>query len=488
MASVKGTAEEEVKQSAHGKEGEERPKDAESGEEEDDRPAEEGSDDSQAAKSEEEEDDDDVKGGKGGGGVSKKRGAHKKTEASSSPATPSTSTRPTRDRKTVDRFYVSSPPISAAPKSLSIEKGRGMQLKDIPNVAYKLSKRKPDENLQILHSILYGKKAKARNLKKNIGEFSGYTWPDDEHEKQKGKVRDRLDKCVKEKLLDFCDILNVASIKSSSKKEELTVRLLEFLESPHSTTDQLLAEKEKKRKSRRSRVKKTKRSTNETAEKAAKKKKSPVGKKRKQSSEISEDAESSSPGDESEEEEEDAKKESDNEGTVSDDTEQEEDKEESSMKDHDEKITPEKGSGDTDILVKPSKTSDKPTKVAAPLIDPEAHVSKKRKAEKDSEGDDKNASAAEKASSSEKKLPEKPKKGKVKKSEPNKEEIYAAVVNILKGADFEKATVNDIIRQLGSHFEVDFKPRKAEVKAIITEAITNMSGDEEEDEDQGGED
>ncbi|CAH9119537.1 unnamed protein product [Cuscuta epithymum] len=414
MASVKETAEEEVKQSAHGKEG---PKDADSGEEEDDRPAEEGSDDSQAAKSGEEEEDDDVKEGKGGGSVSKKRSARKKTEASSSPATPSTSTRPTRDRKTVDRFYVSSPPISAAPKSLSIEKGRGMQLKEIPNVAYKLSKRKPDENLQILHTILYGKKAKARNLKKNIGEFSGYTWADDEHEKQKGKVRDRLDKCVKEKLLDFCDILNVTSIKSSSKKEELTVRLLEFLESPHSTTDQLLAEKEKKKKSRRSKVKKTKRSTNETAEKAAKKKKSPVGKKRKQSSENSEDGESSSPSDESEQEE-DAKKKSDNEGTVSDDTEQEEDKEESSMNDHDEKITPEKGSGDTDIPVKTSKTSNKRTKGksstpaakkgAAPSTDPEAHISKKRKAEKDSEGDDKNASAAEKASSSEKKLPGKP--------------------------------------------------------------------------------
>nr|GMD00029.1 protein DEK-like [Ipomoea batatas] len=42
------------------------------------------------------------------------------------------------------------------------------------NMAYKLSKRKPDENLQILHTILYGKKTKAYNLKKNIGQFSGY--------------------------------------------------------------------------------------------------------------------------------------------------------------------------------------------------------------------------------------------------------------------------------------------------------------------------
>lgn len=35
---------------------------------------------------------------------------------------------------------------------------------------------------------------------------------------------------------------------------------------------------------------------------------------------------------------------------------------------------------------------------------------------------------------------------------------------------------------LGTHFDVDLMHRKAEVKAIITDVINNMSDDEDEDE------
>ncbi|KAH8493242.1 hypothetical protein H0E87_022478 [Populus deltoides] len=162
--------------------------------------------------------------------------------------TPS-SDRPTRERKVVERYSVPEPGRSAT-KPFSIEKGRGTPLKDIPNVAFKLSKRKADDNLQILHLILFGKKGKAHNLKKNISQFSGYVWVGNE-EKQKAKVREKLDKCVKEKLMDFCDVLNIPINRSVVKKEELTVKILEFLESPHSTTDVLLADKEQKGKKRK---------------------------------------------------------------------------------------------------------------------------------------------------------------------------------------------------------------------------------------------
>lgn len=93
-------------------------------------------------------------------------------------------------------------------------------------------------------------------------------------EKQRAKIKEKLDKCVKEKLLVFCDILNIPVSRSASKKaciingfavccmlhyrvylliiivayftlqDELSVKLLDFLESPHSTTESLLAEKE----------------------------------------------------------------------------------------------------------------------------------------------------------------------------------------------------------------------------------------------------
>ncbi|XP_073157489.1 DEK domain-containing chromatin-associated protein 1-like [Henckelia pumila] len=62
--------------------------------------------------------------------------------------------------------------------------------------------------------------------------------------KQRAKVADRLDKCVKEKLLDFCDVLNIPVFETTVNKEELSVTLLEFLESPNATTYILLAEKD----------------------------------------------------------------------------------------------------------------------------------------------------------------------------------------------------------------------------------------------------
>lgn len=92
-----------------------------------------------------------------------------------------------------------------------------------------------------------------------------------QQEKQRTRVKEKLDKCVKEKLVDFCDVLNIQINKAGTKKvssqrntyfmfvlnhlltpcltshtlqEELSAKLLEFLESPHATTDVLLAEKE----------------------------------------------------------------------------------------------------------------------------------------------------------------------------------------------------------------------------------------------------
>ncbi|KAL3655039.1 hypothetical protein CASFOL_000825 [Castilleja foliolosa] len=153
----------------------------------------------------------------------------------------------------VERFKVDEMPRSSASKTLAIEKGRGTQLKDIPNV---LSKRRADENLQPVGSSHHSlwKESKGllyvHTLKKNLGLFSGFIWAENE-EKQKLKVKEKIDKCVKEKLLDFCDVLNI-SLNKSIYKEELVAKLLEFLESPHATTDALHADKEnvKKRKSK----------------------------------------------------------------------------------------------------------------------------------------------------------------------------------------------------------------------------------------------
>ncbi|XP_056684267.1 DEK domain-containing chromatin-associated protein 2-like [Spinacia oleracea] len=130
------------------------------------------------AKSEEEGEEDEE--------VGEDEESEKKKRKKSPPSSPKEAAtpkveRPTRERKAVERYSIASPASrSSGGKSLSIAKGSGTVLKEIPNVAYKLSKRKPDDNLQLLHTILYGKKAKVHNLKKDIDQFSGFVWTDNE--------------------------------------------------------------------------------------------------------------------------------------------------------------------------------------------------------------------------------------------------------------------------------------------------------------------
>ncbi|PWZ31843.1 hypothetical protein Zm00014a_005332 [Zea mays] len=120
-------------------------------------------------------------------------------------------------------------------------------------VSFKLSKRKVDENLQSLHTVLYGRKSNNHFLKRNISQFSGFVWTDNQ-EKQRNRIKEKLEKFNKEKLLDFCEILDVI-VKVTMKKEEVSAKLLEFLESPCVTRDVVLTDKKKgKKRGRKSKV------------------------------------------------------------------------------------------------------------------------------------------------------------------------------------------------------------------------------------------
>ncbi|KAF2302680.1 hypothetical protein GH714_000733 [Hevea brasiliensis] len=389
--------------------------------------------------------------------------------------------------------------------------GRGTQLKDIPNVAFKLSKRKPDDNLQMLHTILFGKKAKAHNLKKNIGQFSGYVWAENE-EKQKAKVREKLDRCFKEKLVDFCDVLNIPISKTVVKKEELTVKLLEFLESPHATTDVLLADKEQKGKKRKVTMGKNatpgeasvtpakkQRRTSQTREKLKQSSKGDDDEDEdKVESPDAKDAKNDSQDDDGDENETMPKEESDHEESKSGEEEDEpkeqmstpkaskkNEKESSGAKSKD-KLTLGKKSTQAKPIKSPSKSTKKSSKQGAADTDgtsfsqskSKGSTSKKQKVEKESPTD---RSAPSKNKGSSKKLlgklplnasakdQGKAKSGRKAKAEPSREDMHAVVVDILKEVDFNTATLSDILRQLGTHFNVDLMHRKAEVKDIITE-------------------
>uniref|UniRef100_A0A3Q7GYU2 DEK-C domain-containing protein n=2 Tax=Solanum lycopersicum TaxID=4081 RepID=A0A3Q7GYU2_SOLLC len=434
-------------------------------------------------------------------------GVEKEEEAKSddaiSPKTPGS--RPTRERKTVERYFESLVYRGSATKPLSIEKGQGTQLKDIPNVAYMLSKRKLDDNLHTLHSILFGKKSKAHNLKKNIGLFSGYVWVENE-EKQRAKIKEKLDKCVKEKLLVFCDILNIPVSKSATKKDELSVKLLDFLESPHSTTDSLLAEKELRRKKRKSKGK-TSKSTG-SLDKAAGKSEKKHQKPKIEEDESDDEPSSNESGDDNDGEEADEvgsdHEESGSEKEEEKNEEQEEEKPKkkksngnvSSKKDSGNKVTEKPKAVKKDNSAKSPKSMTKSTKVSSStaskrgasgadsLVTPKKQKVEKNSQKEENESVKENASNKKKSTKTPAKVSEKDgkeKSGKKAKAEPKKEEIHAAVVNILKEVDFNSATLSDIIRNLGSHFGVDLMHRKIEVKAIITDVINNMSDDEEGD-------
>ncbi|KAK8953424.1 hypothetical protein KSP40_PGU013504 [Platanthera guangdongensis] len=168
-------------------------------------------------------------------------------EALSSSPVISSRERPVRERKVVERLVEV---IEKEPnKAVIIEKGRGTTLKDIPNVAYKLARKKPVD-LKFLHHILFGRRGKIVEFKNHILQFSGFAWPESE-EKQRAKIKEKLDKCIKDDLLDICDLLDMTLSKTSIKKEEIIAKLVEFLEAPRATTDVILAEKDQSEKSRK---------------------------------------------------------------------------------------------------------------------------------------------------------------------------------------------------------------------------------------------
>ncbi|KAE8723561.1 hypothetical protein F3Y22_tig00012370pilonHSYRG00179 [Hibiscus syriacus] len=162
--------------------------------------------------------------------------------------------RPVREQKSVERLVASIEKGSS--REFQIEKGKGTHLKDIPNVAFKLSRQKTEDAFRLLHTVLFGRRGKfthipcplqAAQIKSNISRFSGFVWHDNE-EKQRSKVKEKLDKFNKEKLLEFCDVLDVPvmkAMKATTRKEDIITKLIDFLVVPHATTTVLLAEKEK---------------------------------------------------------------------------------------------------------------------------------------------------------------------------------------------------------------------------------------------------
>ncbi|CAL4959675.1 unnamed protein product [Urochloa decumbens] len=400
----------------------------------------------------------------------KKRGRRKKGEAQAEAAkkTPTprktgpAAERPSRERKTVERYSELAPRITPVKKSPAILQGSGTKLKDIPNVSFKLSKRKADENLQSLHTLMYGKKSNVHFLKRNISQFSGFVWTDNE-EKQRTRIKEKLDKFNKEKLLDFCEILDICIPKATTKKEEVSAKVLEFLESPCVTRDVVLTDKKKgKKRGRRPKGSGDATSEGASAEKKRKRGQNQAADAGKENDE-EDDAGPAGSEDASTGEEGDGDSEA-NDRAVSDD---EPDEPPAKKKSTDVEVKKEAGSNAKEKGASGKRAATKSKGASKPSQDikeeaeveikrvgkrakkesdvpQESKVNKNSKSKKDDGKESQNNKAAKPSS----KNKGKGKGGAAAGAPPTTEQLHAVVSSILKEVDFNTATLADILRQL----------------------------------------
>ncbi|XP_073055870.1 DEK domain-containing chromatin-associated protein 1-like isoform X2 [Primulina eburnea] len=406
--------------------------------------------------------------------------------------------RPVRERKSVERLVAFIDQDAA--KEFKVEKGRGTALKDIPNVAYKLSRKKSDDTFKLLHTILFGRRGKAAQVKNNISRFSGFAWHDDE-EKQTLKLIEKLDKIFKDKLVEFCDVLDIP-ISATVRKEDIISKLIEFLVAPHATTTELLAEKEQSSKGKKRKRESKSASGGSTL---------PEGsvKSQKKAKDTPKKDREPKPEDGSEE---------DGETYVKDDknncSKRSED-EESEPAEREEKANECEGS-DKDKRKKkqgPAKSSSmkgtaKKTKTKKVTISKEASLLPKKEAHKSPSSHPKsNRDTSTKRSSFKKKdesIKEKtstPKTAlstvspgkkilKVKdnlreeKLKPSDDDLRNAISEILKEVDFNTATLTDILKMLAKQFNKDLMPRKPSIKLMIQDELTKIADAEEADDEK----
>eukprot|EP00899_Mesostigma_viride_P021596 jgi/Mesvir1/29438/Mv23020-RA.1 len=145
--------------------------------------------------------------------------------------------RPSRARKQPQVLTYEAPDDDHAP--IEIPKGAGTQLRDIPNVEYRLKKvNRKDKILKDLHRVLFKRPGKETTVKQNIGSFSGFVYEN----------KDKDQAAVRQKLMGFQtgplgEMLEFFDLHKSGTKEERVDRLIEFFEKPADQGKGSLADK-----------------------------------------------------------------------------------------------------------------------------------------------------------------------------------------------------------------------------------------------------
>ncbi|XP_064383323.1 protein DEK-like [Halichondria panicea] len=141
-----------------------------------------------------------------------------------------------RQRKTVESFSIEHEAKAVA----KYDGGKGTKLGDIPYTEQYIT-RHSAVDLKPLHKLCLDRPGNKLEIKKNLREFSGFTFHKESDQYKKKKAS--LGKLQKNGLGEFLDILG---LHRTGSKEELIERILDFLLEPTDTGKAPTAKKRKK--------------------------------------------------------------------------------------------------------------------------------------------------------------------------------------------------------------------------------------------------
>jgi hypothetical protein len=217
----------------------------------------------------------------------KPKSAKKKAPASiAAPPTEEGGGRSKRERKTVE-FYDPLAGKKQEEDEAMIKEGSGIKLRDIPNVAFKLSKITGSDDLcEAFHRVLYKRAGASKTRKRDILNFSGFVFGDTE-EKEIESRKTGLNKWKLDLIHRLLDVLDIPRPSAGNDKAAKIEKILEFLKEPRALSSVDLASKEAdkkeklKAKKEREAARKEKLKTKKEKEAAKKKRKAAAADKKK---------------------------------------------------------------------------------------------------------------------------------------------------------------------------------------------------------------
>ncbi|GFT70313.1 protein DEK [Nephila pilipes] len=329
-----------------------------------------------------------------------------------------------RARKQVERLEYS---FNTPKEKQEIQEGSGQKLGDCPRIEHQIVKTSI-EDLKPLYRILFGRVGAAPQIKKNIRKFSGFPFEKKSTEFDRKKAV--VEKLTTTVLKRVCELLD---LERSGTKEEIVLRILDFLMDPKDSGKSV---KTKKKASGKDKKKST--------EKKGKNNKKPKTKKEVASDENDSANESASDEASDKEEEEEEEENDENEDEESDYDSKKKSKNASKVK-----KTPAKN---------PKKKTEKKEKVKKEEKKSSAKGTKRKR--DDDEDDDTDESSDEQPTAKKTKMP-------------SDDEIKKLVKRILDAADLQEITMKKVIKQVADAYpDCDLSHKKAFIKTTIKSVIS----------------